>query len=157
MCPLAATVSFEAVAAIAENSASRVSFLGMRRAIFFWDVGGWGCLPPTVLGANAAFPAPLFMRGTRAIPMPVPRDSAVVLFPAMGSLPWGWRLCDCMVSTVRFITSGRNGVSKTVGSVVFVVGFPWRSYMVAVFWAVVGMVRFFSYVIFLAVSRVICR
>ena len=125
--PLAATVSFDAVAAIADNSARRFSFLGMLRLIFFWAVGGWGCLPPTVLGANLAVPPPPLMRGTRAIAMPVPRDSAVVRLPAMGSLPWGWCLCDCMASTARFITSGLSGVVKIVGRVVFVVGFPWRS------------------------------
>ena len=125
--PLAATVSFEAVAAMADCRARRFSFLGICRAIFFWDVGGWGCLPPTVLGANLAVPPPPLMRGTREIPMPVPRDSAVVFLPAMGSLPWGWCLWDCMASTARFITSGLSGVVKTVGSVVFVVGFPWRS------------------------------
>jgi len=91
-CPLWATVSFEAVAAMAESNARRFSFLGMFFAIFLADVGGWGCLPPTVLGANAALPLPPLIRGTRAIPMPVPRDSAVVLLPAMGFLPWGWRL-----------------------------------------------------------------
>lgn len=125
-CPRLATVFFDAVAAIAESRARRFSFFGMCFVIFFCDVGGWGCLPPTVPGARAALPLPPFMRGTRDMPMPVPRDSALVLFPAIGSRPWGCRRVDWMASTARFMMSGLKGVAKMVGSVVFPMGFPWR-------------------------------
>ena len=67
------------------------------------------------------------------MPMPVPRDSALVFFPAIGSRPWGWILLDWIASTARFMTSGLRGVSKTVGSVVLPMGFPWRSKIFAVF------------------------
>ena len=73
------------------------------------------------------------MRGTLEIPLPVPRDSAVVLFPAMGSLPCGCNLLDCMAKTARFITSGLNGVKKMFGSVVFPVDFPCKSKISAFF------------------------
>ena len=39
-CPREATVSFDAVAAMAESKARRASFLGIRFAIFFSEVGG---------------------------------------------------------------------------------------------------------------------
>ena len=74
---------------MAERSARRRSFLGICFTIFFWLVGGWGCLPPTVLGANFALQPPPFTRGTRDIAIPVPRDSAVVRLPAIGSRPCG--------------------------------------------------------------------
>ena len=54
---------------------------------------------------KAALLLPLSL-GTLAIPKPVPFDSAVVLFPAMGSLPWGWKLLDCWNMTAFLITSG---------------------------------------------------
>ena len=119
-------MALDAVAAIAESSASFASFLGMRLTILFCAVGGCGCLPPTVLGANFARPSPPFSRGIRAIPEPVPRDSAVVRFPAMGSLPWGWSLLVCVASTARFMMSGLSGVLNMLGSGVLLVGFPWR-------------------------------
>ncbi len=119
-------MSLDAVAAMAERSASFASFLGMRLTIFFCAVGGWGCLPPTVLGANFARPPPPFSRGMRAIPEPVPRDSALVRLPAMGSLPWGWSLLVCVASTARFMTSGLRGVLKIVGRFVLLVDLPWR-------------------------------
>lgn len=105
-CPRAFTVALFAVAAMAESSASFASFLGMRFTIIFFDVGGWGCLPPTVLGANFARPPPPFSRGIRAMPEPVPRDSALVRLPAMGFLPWGWSLLVWVARTARFMTSG---------------------------------------------------
>ena len=125
-CPRSATAVFDAVAAIAENSAKRVSFLGMSFTIFFWLLGGCGCLPPTVLGANFAVPLPPLTRGTREIPLPVPRDSAVVRFPAIGSRPCGCRRLVCVARTARFITSGLRGVLNIVGSLAFAMGFPWR-------------------------------
>lgn len=79
-----------------------------------------------MLGANFARPLPPLMRGTREIPEPVPRDSAVVRLPAMGSRPCGWSLLVCMASTARFMTSGLSGVVNMVGSVVLVVVFPLR-------------------------------
>ena len=86
-CPLEETVSLDAVAAMAENNANRFSFLGMRLTILFSDVGGCAALPCTVPGANAAFPPGFFCFGILDAPLPVPLDSAVVLFPAIGSLP----------------------------------------------------------------------
>ena len=118
---------------MAESRASRASFLGMRFTIFFSDLGGWGCLPPTVLGAKAALPPPPFTRGSLAMPRPVPRDSALVFFPAIGSRPCGWSLLDWMARTARFMMSGLSGVSKTAGSVLLPMGFPWRSKIFAVF------------------------
>jgi hypothetical protein len=97
-----------------------------------------------VLGAKAALPPPPFTRGIRAIPMPVPRDSALVFCPAMGSRPWGWSLLDWMARAARFITSGLRGVSKTVGSVVLPVGFPSRLKIIAVFLAGIGLSPLFS-------------
>src|SRR3990170_251360 len=102
-------MSFDAVAAIAESKPKRASFLGIRFTIFFSDFGGCGCLPPTVLGANAALPLPPFILGTLDIAMPVPRDSALVFLPAIGSLPWGCKRVDWMASTARFIMSGLMG------------------------------------------------
>ena len=98
----------------------------IRLTIIFSAVGGCACLPPTVPGANAAVPAPPFMRGTRAIAMPVPRDSALVRLPAMGSLPCGWSRFVCVASTARLIMSGLSGVLNIGGRVVLAVGFPWR-------------------------------
>ena len=123
-CPRNATISFDAVAAMAENSASCASLRGIRFTIIFWLVGGCGCLPPTVLGASFAVPLPPLTRGTREIPLPVPRDSAVVRFPAMGSRPCGWSRLVCVASTARFITSGLSGVLNIAGSVIFAMGFP---------------------------------
>jgi len=81
-----------------------------------------------VLGANCALPLPPLMRGTLAMPEPVPRDSAVVRFPAMGSLPCGWRLLLWVASTARLMMSGLRGVVNIVGSVILlvVVVFPLR-------------------------------
>jgi hypothetical protein len=92
--PLEVTVSFCPVAAMAEIKANLASFFGMALRILFSTFGGCGCLPLTVLGAKAALPAPLFMRGTLAVALPVPRDSAVVFLPAIGSLPCFCRLLD---------------------------------------------------------------
>jgi len=78
------------------------------------------------------------------MPRPVPRDSAEVLFPAMGSRPLGWSLWDCIASTARFMTSGLMGVAKTVGSVVFPVGFPSRLKIFAVFLVGIVLHRLFS-------------
>jgi hypothetical protein len=64
--------------------------------------------------------------------MPVPRDSALVFLPAIGSLPWGCRRVDWMASTARFIMSGLMGVAKMAGSVVLPVGFPVRSKILTV-------------------------
>src|SRR5208337_2402108 len=88
--------------------------------------GGWACLPLTVPGAKAASPPGPLRRGRRAMPPPVPCDSAEVLFPAMGSLPCFWILFDCKARTARFMTSGLNGVAKTGGSSIFPVAFPSR-------------------------------
>jgi hypothetical protein len=135
-CPRDFTVAFDAVAAIAESSARRASFLGMCFTMFFCDVGGCGCLPPTVLGANFARPPPPLVLGMRAIPWPVPCDSAVVRLPAIGFRPWGCSRLVCVARTARFMTSGLSGVVNIVGSVVLAVGFPWRLKMLAVFLAV---------------------
>ena len=63
------------------------------------------------MGANAARPAP-FRRGTLEMPLPVPRDSAVVFLPAIGSRPWGWMRLDWIARTARLITSGLTGCFK---------------------------------------------
>ena len=86
-----------------------------------------------MLGAKAALPLPPLMRGTLAVALPVPRDSAVVLFPAIGSLPCGCILLDCIANTARFITSGLIGVENTVGSVIFPVDSPFKSKISAFF------------------------
>ena len=86
-----------------------------------------------MLGAKAALPLPPLMRGILAVPLPVPRDSAVVLFPAMGSRPCGCILLDCMASTARFITSGLRGVENILGSVIFPVDSPFKSKISAFF------------------------
>jgi len=126
MCPLPATVSFRAVAASAERRASCISFLGIFLVVFLAVTGGFDCLPPTVPTANAAcWPRPL-RRGTRAIPCPAPSDSTLRLFPASGSLPCGWNLCDCSAMTARLITSGLSGVLKTLGFLILSVAFPSR-------------------------------
>ena len=87
----------------------------------------------TVLGAKAALPLPPLMRGILAVPLPVPRDSALVLFPAIGSLPCGCNLLDCMARTARFMMSGRRGVENTLGSVTLPVDSPCKSKIFAVF------------------------
>ena len=61
------------------------------------------------------------------MPRPTPLDSAVVLFPAIGFLPWGWNLRDCIARTARFMTSGLKGVSNIFGSFILSTGFPVRS------------------------------
>src|SRR5450756_365309 len=99
---------------MAEVKANFASFFGMFFIMIFSALGGWGCLPLTVPGAKAALPLPLLMRGILAVPLPVPRDSAVVFFPAMGSLPCGCILLDCMAKTARFITSGLRGVELSL-------------------------------------------
>ena len=86
-----------------------------------------------MLGAKAALPPPPLRRGTLAVALPVPRDSAVVRFPAMGSLPCGCSLLDWMASTARFITSGLSGVENMLGSVVFPVDSPCKLKIFAVF------------------------
>ena len=111
---------------MADSNARRLSFFGICFTIILLTIGGCACLPPTVPGANLAVPPPPLIRGMRAIPAPVPCDSAVVRFPAIGSLPWGCSRFDCVARTARFITSGLSGVVNIVGSVVFPVGFPWR-------------------------------
>lgn len=79
-----------------------------------------------MLGANCARPLPPLIRGTRLIPEPVPRDSAVVRLPAMGFRPWGWMRLLCEASTARFMMSGLSGVVKMVGRVVLAEVLPWR-------------------------------
>ena len=76
------------------------------------------------------------MRGTLAWALPVPRDSAVVFFPAIGSLPCGWILLDCIAKTARLITSGLMGVWKTAGRLIFPVALPCKSKISAVFCAI---------------------
>ena len=49
-----------------------------------------------------------------------------------------------MARTARFMTSGRRGVSKTAGSAVSPVGFPWRSKIFAVFCVGIGLSPLFS-------------
>ena len=68
-----------AVAAIADVNASFASFLLISLTMIFSARGGCVWRPLTVNGANAARPAP-FWRGTLEMPLPVPRDSAVVFF-----------------------------------------------------------------------------
>ena len=115
------------MAAIAENRARRFSLFGILFSVFFPETGGWADLPPTVPGARAAlWLAPLVL-GILDMPRPTPLDSAVVLFPAIGFLPWGWNLRDCIARTARFMTSGLKGVSKTFGSFIFPMEFPVRS------------------------------
>ena len=94
-----------------------------------------------MLGAKAALPLPLFIRGTLAVALPVPRDSAVVFFPAIRSLPCGCLLLDCMAKTARFITSGLSGVEKTLGRLILPVVLPCKSKISAVF----CVINYFSY------------
>ena len=73
--------------------ASLLSFLLILFLIFFSGVGGKAACPPTVLGMKAPLRLSLIL-GILAIPWPVCQlwSGAVVLFPAIGSLPWGWNL-----------------------------------------------------------------
>src|SRR3972149_3628033 len=68
-----------------------------------------------MLTPKAALLEPL-RRGTLAMCSPTPLDSAVVLFPASGSLPWGWKPWDCCAITALLMTSGLWGVWNTLGS-----------------------------------------
>src|SRR5207245_5227698 len=96
--PRLRTTWSDAVAAIADFKASRLSFWLIRLASFLDVTGGNAILPLTVPGAKAAVPdkgpcPPI--RGTRDIPLPTPKPSAVVLFPAIRFRPWGWKAWDC--------------------------------------------------------------
>ena len=142
-CPLFATVSLDAVAAIAENKAKRFSFFGIRLTIFFSEVGGCPALPFTVPGENAALPLGPLVLGILEIPEPVPLDSAVVRLPAMGSRPCGWNRVDCIARTARFMTSGLRGVAKTVGRSTLPTGLPSRLKILADF-LVIGFHRLSS-------------
>ena len=93
LCPLPRTRFVDPVAAMAESSATRRSFLFIDLAVRFEMTGGKAIRPPIVPGAKAAVPEsgpcpPT--RGTLEIPLPTPKDSAVVRFPAIGLRPCGW-------------------------------------------------------------------
>ncbi len=134
-CPLFFTISFDAVAAIAERSARVRSFRLILFAVLFQGTGGKAMRPPTVPGAKAAVPEsgpPPPTRGTLEIPLPTPKPSAVVLLPAILFLPCAWKRCDCCATTAFLITSNRSGSVKAGGRTISPAGLPSVSRTLAV-------------------------
>src|SRR5579863_3586924 len=73
-------------------------------------------------------PAPL-IRGILETPLPVGGlpVSALVLLPAMGSRPYGWRPCEWSIHQALWTMSGLSGVENVLGRSIVSPGLPLMS------------------------------
>nr|CAB57585.1 hypothetical protein [Saccharolobus solfataricus P2] len=122
-CPLALTKAMSAVALSALITANRFSLTFASSASFLFTEGGNANLPPTVLGAKAASPEFLTL-GTLAIPRFIPKLSADVLLPALGSLPFGCSECVNSAINTLLIRSFLTGNEKIMGNSTSFILFP---------------------------------